>query len=43
MLPRATQYHGEIKTTLVKIDFMNGDVFHYLDYLANGMIKALGY
>jgi|TARA_R110000803_G_scaffold171988_1_gene234888 hypothetical protein len=39
----ATQYHNQIKTTLVKIDFMNGDVFHYLDYLANGMVQALGY
>ena len=39
----ATQYHNQIKTTLTKIDFLNGDVFHYLDYLANGMVKALGY
>jgi len=42
-IQEAKQYHNEIKTTLVKIDFLNGDVFHYLDYLANGMIKALGY
>ena len=39
----ATQYHNQIKTTLVKIDFLNGDVFHYLDYLAAGMVEALGY
>jgi len=39
----AKQFHGEIKNTLVKIDFLNGDVFHYLDYLAAGMVKALGY
>ena len=37
------QYHNQIRTTLVKIDFHNGDVFHYLDYLAEGMVKALGY
>ena len=40
---KAKQFHAEIKKTLVKIDFLNGDVFHYLDYLANGMIKAIGY
>ena len=39
----ATEYHAQIKTTLVKIDFLNGDVFHYLDFLANGMLAALGY
>jgi hypothetical protein len=42
-IQEAKQYHNEIKTTLVKIDFLNGDVFHYLDYLASGMVKALGY
>jgi len=40
---KAKNYHSEIKNTLVKIDFMNGDIFHYLDFLANGMLKALGY
>lgn len=39
----APQYHAEIKNTLVKIDFMNGDVFHYLMHLANGMLKSMGY
>lgn len=39
----AKQYHAQIKTTLVKIDFLNGDVFHYLDFLAKGMVEALGY
>ena len=33
-------YHEEIKTTLIKIDFYNGDVFHYLQHLAVGMIEA---
>ena len=42
-IAEAKEYHNQIKTTLVKIDFSNGDVFHYLDYLAEGMIKALGY
>ncbi len=37
------QYHKQIKDTLIKIDFKNGDVFHYLNHLANGMVKALGY
>ena len=39
----APAYHAQIKDTLVKIDFANGDVFHYLTFLAEGMIKALGY
>ena len=39
----APEYRAQIKTTLVKIDFSNGDVFHYLDFLANGMLAALGY
>jgi|TARA_R110000765_G_scaffold231174_1_gene334578 hypothetical protein len=34
-------YHAEIKTTLVKIDFMNGDVFHYLNHLAVGMVESV--
>ena len=36
-------YHKQIRNTLVKIDFHNGDVFHYLNHLANGMVKSLGY
>lgn len=35
--------HKEIKDTIVMIDFKNGDVFHYLDHLAKGMLKSLGY
>jgi hypothetical protein len=38
----AKTYHKEIKRTLVYIDFKNGDVFHYLDFLAKGMVEALG-
>ncbi len=34
-------YHEEIRKTLVKIDFKNGDVFHYLDHLAAGMVARL--
>ena len=34
-------YHATIKATLVKIDFMNGDVFHYLNHLAAGMVEAV--
>lgn len=36
-------YFKSIRETLVKIDFMNGDVFHYFNHLGNGMIKSLGY
>jgi len=33
----------DIRKMLVKIDFLNGDVFHYLTYLAKGMVKSLGH
>lgn len=39
----AKQHHKQIRDTLVLIDFKNGDVFHYLKYLAEGMLKASGY
>lgn len=39
----ATAYHQQIRSTLVMIDFKNGDVFHYLQHLAEGMVAALGY
>jgi len=39
----AKAHHSQIKNTIVQIDFKNGDVFHYLDYLAKGMVEALGY
>lgn len=39
----APEYHGQIKTMIVRIDFENGDVFRYLNYLAQGMVDALGY
>ena len=31
----------QIKNTLVKIDFLNGDVFHFLDHLGRGMIASV--
>lgn len=37
----AKEYHAQIKNTLVEIDFKNGDVFHYLDFLAAGMCQAV--
>lgn len=40
---KAKAYHKQIRMTLVKIDFLNGDVFNYLNHLANGMVKSLGY
>lgn len=33
-----SSYHQRIKDTIVTIDFKNGDVFHYLDHLAAGMV-----
>jgi len=35
----AKRYHRPIRNALVTIDFRNGDVFHYLDYLAKGMVE----
>ncbi len=32
---------SQIKDTLVKIDFQNGNVFHFLDHLVQGMIKSI--
>lgn len=37
------EFHNQIRKTLIMIDFKNGDVFHYLRHLANGMIKASGF
>ena len=37
------EHHESIKTTLVKIDFMNGDVFHFLNHLTEGMLASVGY
>lgn len=34
------EYHDMIRKTLGKIDFLNGDIFHYLEHLAMGMIAA---
>ena len=39
----AEEYHGEIRRMLIRIDFMNGDVFHYLTHRAKGMLAACGY
>ena len=36
----AKPYHKQIRATLVKIDFLNGDIFDYLNHLANGMVQA---
>jgi hypothetical protein len=32
------EHHKRIRETLVKIDFMNGDVFHYLHYISNAAV-----
>jgi hypothetical protein len=31
----------QIITTCTKIDFLNGDVFHFLNYLVDGMIQSM--
>ena len=33
--------HEKIRGALLQIDFCNGNVFHFLDYLAEGMGKCL--
>jgi len=38
----AKEYHGEIRNTLVTIDFKNGDIFDYLTHLARGMVASVG-
>jgi len=38
----APEHHEEIRKTLVGIDFQNRDVFHYLTFLSDAMIKAKG-
>jgi len=42
-IDKAPEYHEDIRTMLVKIDFANGDVFHYLTHLAKGMLKSWGH
>lgn len=34
------EHKTQIKENLVNIDFRNGNVFHYLDHLVAGMLKA---
>lgn len=34
---------NQIRKTFVKIDFLNGDVNHYWEYITQGMLKACGY
>ncbi len=33
----------QIENTFRKIDFLNGDVMNYINFLAKGMVKSLGY
>ncbi len=33
-----TQHH--IKETLIRIDFSNGNILHYLEFLTKGMVKV---
>ncbi|KAA5263696.1 hypothetical protein [Bacteroides faecis] len=33
----------EVENTFRKIDFKNGDVMHYVTFLAEGMIETAGY
>jgi hypothetical protein len=34
------QVKAQIKATLVKIDFHNGDVYHFFNHMAEGMAQA---
>lgn len=34
-------HHTKIRKTLVAIDFQNGDVFHYLHFLAEAALKTM--
>lgn len=34
-------FKDQVKQKLVAIDFMNGDIFHFLKHLANGMVKSI--
>ncbi len=43
IVEQVPEHHKTIRATLVKIDFLNGDVFHFLKHLAEGMVKACGY
>lgn len=43
IVSEAKPQHPQIRATLVKIDFLNGDVFDYLRHLARGMLAAAGY
>ena len=31
---------AKIKNNFVKIDFMNGNVMHFMEFMAKGMVKA---
>ncbi|WP_321437276.1 hypothetical protein [uncultured Bacteroides sp.] len=33
----------QIESTFRKIDFLNGNVMNYINFLAKGMVKSLGY
>lgn len=35
------EIQDKIRDTLVKIDFNNGDVFDFIDYLAQGMLESI--
>ena len=35
------EYHAQIRQTLVKIDVLNGDVFDFLNHLAEGMVASV--
>jgi len=39
-MPKETK--AQIKKTFSQIDFRNGDINHYLDFLVNGMIQSMG-
>lgn len=35
-----TDIQKKVAKTFIQIDFKNGDIMHYIEYLANGMAKG---
>jgi len=40
MISAGKDEQAQIKTTIVKIDFMNGDVLHFFNHLASGLAAS---
>lgn len=38
-MPKAVQ--AQVRNTLSRIDFMNGDVMHFINHMAKGMVESV--